>query len=231
MANQQMLIGKSFAFIHVPKTGGVSIRQALRRHGRRNNFYPHISAACLQRQLGRRQFGRLFSFAVVRHPLSWLVSVFHHMRKAESDAIALRWRISNWHYVLDQPILTLNLDRQPIDSYLDRILNTLRVTREGNFSEFIEEGAAGRLDVIPQSQWVVDPQGEIIVDFIGKFELLQDHLRQACVRMGLDELELPHMNKGKYSDDWRDYYNDRLERLSIEWMGDDFEKFDYEPHR
>jgi len=231
MSKLQMLIGRKFAFIHVPKTGGVSIRYALASHGQPNDHYPHISARCLRDRIGRRQFGRRLTFAFVRHPLSWLVSCFHHVRRQQSEGFVIRWRLLNWHYVLGHSVLGDEAESQPIDAYLERVANTLRVMRDGSFGDFVEEGAAGRLDVIPQSEWIVDERGSVMVAYLGRFEELATHLQDVCARIGINGVNLPHENKGAYSNDWRDYYDDRLERLAIDWMRPEFDKLGYPARR
>lgn len=224
---QHGLLGQEFAFIHVPKTGGTSVRLALQQYCQSNDHHPHISARCLRECIGTTDYDRRFSFAFVRHPLSWLVSVYHHIRRQPSLAVNLRWQLANWRYVLGHPILSDEMESQPIEDFLDRYLRTWQVAHERDFDAFVEEGAAGHLAVITQSAWIVDDQGKVMIDFVGRFEQLRQHLAFACQRIGLPPVELPHENKGAYTNDWRAFYNARLERLASQWMSHEFRILGY----
>ena len=47
----------------------------------------------------------------------------------------------------------------------------------------------------PQYEYVVDKNGKMIVDFIGKFESLQEDFDRACPLMALPATNVPHVNK------------------------------------
>ncbi len=51
--------------------------------------------------------------------------------------------------------------------------------------------------VCPQSEYVCDENGELILDFVGRFENLQDDFNYICTKIGLQETELPHVNKSE----------------------------------
>jgi len=48
--------------------------------------------------------------------------------------------------------------------------------------------------VAPQSDFVCNDEGEIIVDFLGRFENLQIDFNHACQQIGVPATELPHVN-------------------------------------
>lgn len=100
---------RRFIFIHVSKAAGTSIQQALRSYAdppsgalrpvsllamrlgatralpRRARLYrEHASAAALRRQVGRAAFESHFSFAFVRNPWDWMVSLFEYLRRTDS---------------------------------------------------------------------------------------------------------------------------------------------------
>ena len=49
----------------------------------------------------------------------------------------------------------------------------------------------------PQSDFVCSEDGKLIVDFIGKFENLQNDFYKICQNIGLPSTELPYVNKSK----------------------------------
>jgi len=51
--------------------------------------------------------------------------------------------------------------------------------------------------VRPQSDFVCNQSGDIIVDFLGKFENLRADFNQVCQHLGLAPTELPHINMSK----------------------------------
>ena len=67
---------RKFIFIHVPKTGGVSVRLPLFN----KKIGPHTTAMRRREELGQR-YDELFSFAFVRNPWDRLVSTFHFLNK------------------------------------------------------------------------------------------------------------------------------------------------------
>ena len=76
-----------FVFVHIPKMGGTSISYALKALGAENSITGaengsarkkgHNGLKGLEREFGERLNG-MFKFCVVRNPLEWGVSLYHH---------------------------------------------------------------------------------------------------------------------------------------------------------
>jgi len=49
----------------------------------------------------------------------------------------------------------------------------------------------------PQSEFVHASDGELLVDFVGRFESLTDDFSAACRRIGISDTELPHVNDSR----------------------------------
>ena len=48
--------------------------------------------------------------------------------------------------------------------------------------------------VMPQYDMLHDSNGRLLVDFVGRFERLQQDFDEVCQRLGIDDSELPHRN-------------------------------------
>ena len=46
--------------------------------------------------------------------------------------------------------------------------------------------------------WLLDNNGKLIVDFVGRFETLQKDFNFVCDKVGITPQELPHNNKTKH---------------------------------
>jgi len=58
--------------------------------------------------------------------------------------------------------------------------------------------------VMPQSEMLYDSNGRLLVDFVGKFENLQQDFSNVCKQLGLAESHLSHINSSdKKSREWR----------------------------
>lgn len=69
-----------------------------------------------------------------------------------------------------------------------------------NFKDFVMNKlpSPGRDDkyrhVMPQTEMLYDQSGNLLVDFVGKFESLQQDFDKVCRHLGFDESALPHVN-------------------------------------
>jgi hypothetical protein len=52
----------------------------------------------------------------------------------------------------------------------------------------------------PQSSYIYTEEGELIVDFVGRFENFQSDFDQVCTNIGLPKILAPHVNKSKEKD-------------------------------
>lgn len=95
---------KQFIFIHIYKNAGISITEALIPHVvprivwktdrltracgfplvHLNRYPRHISASELREQIGTIRYNKYYSFAVVRNPWAWQVSLYHYMRQSSA---------------------------------------------------------------------------------------------------------------------------------------------------
>jgi len=78
-----------------------------------------------------------------------------------------------------------------------------------------------------QLPWILDEKGECMVDFIGRFERLQDDFDKICDRVDIPRSKLPHKNKtdhGHYSE----YYDSESREIVERKFRKDIAEFGYE---
>ena len=78
-----------------------------------------------------------------------------------------------------------------------------------------------------QYDYTCDIHGKQLLDFIGRFENLQDDFDYACGLMGIKRFELPQKNKTKHQP-YQEYYTKELKNLIKENYRDDVELLGYE---
>jgi tetratricopeptide (TPR) repeat protein len=77
-------LSNEFLFIHIPKTAGTSVTSALKEYDdlKLAGHHKHRSLQEARCILGANKFNTLFSFAIVRNPWDWMVSLYlYYLRK------------------------------------------------------------------------------------------------------------------------------------------------------
>jgi hypothetical protein len=203
---------RGFAFIHVPKTGGCSVKVALApfaddplvygpncwldRCGIHVNYFApwwhkrfrtHTPAAILYRELPPDAFTELFTFAFVRNPWDLLVSSYHFLRRDRSHR---RGRLA---------------------------------ARLGSFARYVDyELTRGKL---LQSRMLTSRHGRMLVDFVGRFETLERDFMTVCGHLRV-AARLPHVN-ATAPGDYRTHYTPQLAARVADGFGEDVERFGY----
>ena len=79
---------------------------------------------------------------------------------------------------------------------------------------------------MPQYRWLSDQRGRQIVDFVGRFERLNEDFAEVCSRLGV-EASLPHLKKSKHRD-YREYYDDESREVIGRVFEGDLSRYGYE---
>jgi hypothetical protein len=161
-----------FAFVHVPKTGGYSITCELLG----GNITEHATATELRRIMGEKEWTKLFAFAFVRDPSTRFISAFWYLKAGGMNERDSKW--ANTHL-----------------SGIHSAEEFINVLSKGNtaLSEWIH--------FKPQYQFVRDSvTGAFLVDYIGRYENLQDDYRKILSKMVRKAQALPRQNQSNYSE-------------------------------
>jgi hypothetical protein len=119
------------------------------------------------------------------------------------------WQVSLYHFMLQ---------------YQNHPQHKL-VTKMKTFDEYIEWRINNDMEL--QSEFVTDVHGNKIVDFIGRFENIQQDFNQILSHIGLEPIELPYINKSKHKY-YKEYYNEHTKKLIGTAFKQDIELFNYD---
>ena len=78
---------------------------------------------------------------------------------------------------------------------------------------------------MPQSDWITDHNGRVLVDFVCRFENLDDDFSYVCEKLR-KSTNLPHIKaskRGKYGN----YYDEETIEIVARWFSKDIERFGY----
>lgn len=203
---------RRFMFIHIPKTAGSSIRLAMGEFADKpRELWPnrllrmagvdvnHV-APYRKRMLHRHVFARKVQLHIPRRVFDGLFK-FAFVRNPWDRMVC--W----YHYILSRPSHRRHR----------------RVRRLGSFEAYLHDEI--RQDRVRQLPFLVDARGELIVDFVGRFESLQAEFLHVCRTIGICA-RLPH-RKPSPPYDYRTYYSDALIELLADHVREEIARFGY----
>jgi len=202
-----MLVSKSnkIVFVHIQKTGGSSVREILRAQlgDSEEVGFKHDWACWHYKEIPG--WDECFKFAFVRNPWDRLVS---------------------WYSMIVQNKVLLNQSRNRLWEYVIREANT--------FDEFIRnctleiddfDGRKGFL--YNQLDYLTDNDGNLLVDFIGKYETFEDSMQYVMRSLRLTgDAVFTHENRSKHKH-YSSYYTEDLKNIVAERYAKDIKYFGY----
>ena len=208
-----------FIFFHVAKVAGLSIKKALKDYaqepdkfkvrcppktlnGKPNPLYEmweafmtHVKAKDAKQELPEEIYNNFYKFAFVRNPWDWQVSMYHFILKETGHVN---------HDVVKS--------MAGFEEYLAWVINTQKNPYAKGATKF-------------QKDMLIDQEGKIIVDFIGRYERLTQDFQQVCQILNI-ETSLPAINRTVHRD-YKSYYNDQTRKMVEEHFKEDIELFGY----
>jgi len=204
-----------FIFIHIQKTAGASIREDLLAQvaDAEKVCGTHDGAREIIREVGRDEWRSCFTFAFVRNPWERLVS---------------------WWTMIDR-----RRPRVPLYKYSPLARPRLKLWRYAlrnarTFDEFVTDCVATVVDhdgvksfARPQLDYLIDADGRECVDYVGRFERLDEHYGEIRDRLGLARRRLPHIRHGSSHPHYSLFYSDRTRDIVADRFAADIARFGY----
>ena len=191
-----------FVFVHNPKTAGNSITNSLKSMGAvLPNTHMHASVRDMEIPNG------FYKFAFVRNPWDRMVSIYEFSNKK------LKESQRRYGDLIGYDELAWGFEKWLTEGKM----------WEGNY----------KANVIPplqqrsQSYYVTDEQGNEVIDFIGRFEYLEEDMKKVIEATGIRSATMPHDNATEHKH-YREYYSDKSRKFVEKYFKWEIEKFGYE---
>jgi chondroitin 4-sulfotransferase 11 len=195
---------RSWIFVHIQKTGGNAVRSALGVE--HNDAHKHFFARELKEVYGEEAWANCLKFSFVRNPWDRLVSWWSFIDNGRDPSGASPAPNNFFGYVLQRA----RSFEEFISCCTDEILDS-----------------DGRKHIFRnQIDYLVGANGELIVDFIGRFERLQDGFNEVTARLGLPRIALPQINASRHAA-YADYYTPAMAAEVGRLYARDIEMFGY----
>ena len=215
---------KQFVFVHIYKTAGTSVRDLFTPYARLRDRVVY------QYRLTSRMVGFL------AHRLGWesrgnapFTGVAKHGPASEGCNYlgAARWK----------SYFTFAFVRNPFDWIVSQYAYIREtkdhpehaISQNWSFADFVNREIPNHA----KRQWhfVSNVRGEVIVDFIGHFEQLQEDILTVCQRLDIPPGPLGHRNRTRSRDGrgYAAYYDENTRALVADYFAIDFERFGYSP--
>ena len=139
-----------------------------------------------------------------------------------------------------EKVFKFSIVRNPWDKVVSHYFHRIKTNQTGlgdypiNFKEWVkltygEQNPKYYDDpkyFMPQFDWLTDDKGEIMVDFIGRFEKLENDFQLICKRIDV-KADLPFENNSEHKE-YQYYYDDETKEIVRRWFRKDIETFKYE---
>ena len=199
-----------FIFFAVPKTATHTIRQALTPHMRGEDWEQQV--------LFGQKAAPIPEVAAIKHGHISVLQIRPHLSEQQ------------W-----QSYFKFAFVRNPFDRYVSTCFFLHRNTpgfAQGAIpfmkQAILRPGFRQRILVRPQSSFLLDKMARIGIDYVGRYETLQQSFDHICEQIGLPKTDLGKKNTSKHKA-FTEYYDEQLGRRVAEFYQSDFDNFGYSP--
>lgn len=183
-------------FVHIPKNAGLSVSYTL--FG--NTGGSHRKIKHYKAKFAKTTFRKFFKFTFVRNPWDRVVSTYFFLKEGGITEKDAKWSEEN-------------------------------LSRFENFEEFVREwlnneNANSSLHFQEQHLFLSDEEGNFPLDFIGRFENLEEDFKKVCSRLGI-ERDLDNKNSSNRKRDYKSYYSAETRAIVAKVYEKDIQMFNY----
>ncbi|SFK04202.1 sulfotransferase family 2 domain-containing protein [Celeribacter neptunius] len=207
--------GRRYIFVHIPKTGGTALSQALetramaediligdtpkavKRRARvkkleaAGRLWKHSSLADIEGLVARETFADYFVFTLVRNPWDRIVSYYHWLQ------------MQGWDH------------------------SAVRLAKSAGFSEFLNAAETVKALSVPYSAYLRDGAGGAPAAHYLRLEHLDADLAPLWAHLGFNLSPVARVNSSERGRDHRRYYSDADADLVARIAAEDIARFDY----
>lgn len=186
-------------FVHIPKAAGVSVLNSL--FGNLGGGHKRLTD--YQLIYDARTFDRYYKFTFVRNPWDRLYSAFNFLKSGGMNADDHDWAVQHL---------------AEFDDFNDFVCQWLSI-----------KNAYQGIHFIPQVEFLRNCKGIIDIDFIGRFENLENDLITISDSLGIKEVTISHKNKTRgIAESYVTAYSEEARRVAAEVYKTDIEVFGYQ---
>jgi len=184
-------------FVHIPKAAGVSVNREL--FG--NLGGAHRTVRTYKRVFGPVRFKKYFKFTFVRNPYTRLLSAYRFLKRGGFCDVDKEWAEDN-------------------------------LGQYHSFAEFVDEWLTPESIMTynhfrPQFMYLCDRSFEPEVDFIGRFESIDEDFEKVCQHLNISRKLKKHNLDSEKEKHWTEFYTDRELEKVYQIYQKDFELFNY----
>ena len=218
---------RKLIFIHLPKCAGTSVEVAFTGKGWHEGDLrgeQHLTAKETRELYGDDTYSAYFKFAIVRNPWDLLIAYYlwgcwglrgHADRTLKGRVKRLLGKTPGWGH----PFRKEGSDGGEHPSFAEYLNNTERLNAALRFSP------SGKDLTHQRAALAID--GALAVDYVGRFESLQEDINTACTQAGIESVALPHRLKSTRAKHYSRYYTNKTREIVRRRYGDDIEAFGY----
>lgn len=199
-------------FVDIPRTSSSSIRTELSQaygavFGKSDlldskfiseqTVSPHLPSQHIKKYIGESNWAKLFTFTIVRNPWDRMVSLFNYRKRI--GQISERMKFTNYVIELD---------------------NTKSWGMRGSLFSYHGH-------YLGCSDYINDEKGNVMVDFVGKYEDRESSLEIVSERLQLSELGKLRIQMANTGEHYSQFYDNETKEIIEKLYKEDIELFSY----
>ena len=200
-----MPINKNNAlFVHIPRTGGSSLNKVICNKNIKTIGH-NIRNPNYQwlKDYVKRDKREEFIFTFVRNPWDRAVSSFFYLNNGGNNPFD---------------------DKDRIKYFKNCGSNFKSFVKES----FLNEEIFNQVHFKPQHEWICNEKGDVLADFVGKFENFYEDFKKISNILGIDLLnKIPHINRSEHKF-YQKYYDEETKKILHKAYQKDIQLFQYD---